>query len=105
MPKLVGIYRIVLQPKIKEEDFENFMIEKVFPAIDTKLTEGGSITRLSLLKDMKENREDKYLWIIELETFDGGWFDYHLSDALKMLKSVGNPVSFSVFSQLEVWQK
>ncbi len=105
MPKLVGIYRIVLQPKIKEEDFEKFMIEKVFPTVDTKLTEGGSITRLSLLKDMKENREDKYLWIIELETFDGDWFDHHLSDALEMLKSVGIPVSLNIFSQLEVWQK
>lgn len=105
MPKLVGIYRIVLQPKIKEEDFEKFMIEKVFPTVDTKLTEGGSITRFSLIKDMKTNREDKYLWIIELETFDGDWFDHHLSDALEMLKSIGNPVSFSIFSQLEVWQK
>jgi hypothetical protein len=105
MPKLVGIYRIVLQPKIKEEDFEKFMIEKVFPTVDTKLTEGGSITRLSLLKDMKENREDKYLWIIELETFDGDWFDHHLSNALEMLKSVGNPVSLNIFSQLEIWQK
>ncbi len=105
MPKLVGIYRIVLQPKIKEEDFEKFMIEKVFPTVDTKLTEGGSITRLSLLKDMKENREDKYLWIIELETFDGDWFDHHLSNALEMLKSVGSPVSLNIFSQLEIWQK
>jgi hypothetical protein len=105
MPKLVGIYRIVLQPKIKEEDFEKFMVEKVFPTVDTKLTEGGSITRFSLLKDMKENREDKYFWIIELETFDGDWFDHHLSDALEMLKSVGNLISFSIFSQLEVWQK
>jgi hypothetical protein len=105
MPKLVGIYRIVLQPKIKEEDFEKFMIEKVFPTVDTKLTEGGSITRLSLLKDMKENREDKYLWIIELETFDGDWFDHHLSNALELLKSVGSPVSLNIFSQLEVWQK
>ncbi len=105
MPKLIGIYRIVLNPGIKEEDFENSIMEKVFPAVDKKLTEGGSITRLSLLKDMKENREDKYLWIIELETFDGDWFNHHLSDALEMLKSVGNPVSFSIFSQLEVWQK
>jgi hypothetical protein len=105
MPKLVGIYKIVLQPKVKEEDFEKSMIEKVFPAVDKKLMEGGSITRLSLLKDMKENREDKYLWIIELDTFDGGWFDHHLSDALEMLKPVGNPVSFSVFSLLDVWQK
>jgi hypothetical protein len=105
MPKLVGIYKIVLQPKVKEEDFEKSMIEKVFPAVDKKLTEGGSITRLSLLKDKKENREDKYLWIIELDTFDGGWFDHHLSDALEMLKSVGIPVSFSVFSLLDVWQK
>ncbi len=55
--------------------------------------------------DRKEDREDKYLWIIELDTFDGGWFDHHLSDALEMLKSVGNPVSFSVFSLLDVWQK
>ena len=105
MPKLVGIYRIVLKQGIKEEDFENSMMEKVFPAVDKKLTEGGSITRLSLLKDMRENREDKYLWIIEIETFDGDWFDHHLSDALEKLKSVGNPVSFSIFSQLEVWQK
>ncbi len=105
MPKLVSIYRIVLQPGIKEEDFEKSMIEKVFPAVDKKLTEGGSITRLSLLKAVKEDREDKYLWIIEMETFDGGWFDHHLSDAFETLKSVGNPVSFSIFSQLEVWQK
>ena len=105
MPKLVGIYRMLLQPKVKEEDFEKFMVEKVFPAVDTKLTEGGRITRHSLLKDMRENREDKYLWIIELETFDGDWFDHHLSDALEMLKSVGNPVSFSIFSLLDVWQK
>ncbi len=105
MPKLVGIYKVMLKSGIKEEDFENSMLEEVFPAIDTKLTEGGSITRLSLLKDIKENREDKYLWIIELETFDGDWFDHHLSNALEMLKSIGIPVSFSVFSQLEVWQK
>ncbi len=105
MPKLAGIYRIVLQPGIKEEDFEKSMIEKVFPAVDKKLTEGGSITRLSLLKDVKEDREDKYLWIIELETFDGGWFEHHLSDALETLRSVGISVSFSVFSLLDVWQK
>ncbi len=105
MPRLVGIYKIVLQPGIKEEDFEKSMMEKVFPAIDTKLTEGGSITRLSLLKDVKKDREDKYFWIIELETFDGSWFDHHLSDALEMLKSVGIPVSLRIFGQLEVWQK
>lgn len=105
MPRLVGIYKVVLQPGTKEEDFEKSMIEKVFPAVDKKLTEGGSITRLSLLKDVKENREDKYLWIIELETFDGDWFDHHLSDALEILKSVGVPVSLRIFSQLDVWQK
>ncbi len=105
MPKLAGIYRIVLQPGIKEEDFEKSMIEKVFPAVDKKLTEGGSITRLSLLKDVKEDEEDKYLWIIELETFDGDWFEHHLSDALEMLRSVGISVSFSIFSLLDVWQK
>ncbi len=105
MPRLVGIYRVELQPGVKEEDFEKFMREKVFPAIDTKLTESGSITRLSLLKDNKEDRKDKYLWTIEWETFNGDWFEHHLSDALEKLKSVGIPVSFSVFSLLDVWQK
>ena len=105
MEQLVGIYRIVRLPGVDEEDFEKYVKEEVFQSVNKIYTRGGGITRLSFLKDYSGDREDRYLWVIEWETFGGSWFDEHLAGALEKLKSVGIPVSFSTFRQLEMWSQ
>jgi hypothetical protein len=56
-------YELTRPAKIKSDEFEQFMTEKVSPAVRRGSTRVGSVTGLRLLTDVPATR--KYLWAIE----------------------------------------
>src|SRR5215208_1448362 len=59
------IYSIVLSNAKNESDFEKFMLEEVFPAVDKSRGREGQITRLVLLKGNNTGHTNEYLWLVE----------------------------------------
>lgn len=60
----VTIYTIKLSKRVKEEDFEKFMIEKVFPSIPKGATRLGQVTGLTLLKRDNTGHTNEYYWMV-----------------------------------------
>lgn len=60
----VTIYTIKLSKRVKEEDFEKFMIEKVFPSISKEATRLGQVTGLTLLKGDNTGHTNEYYWMV-----------------------------------------
>jgi len=65
-------YELTRPAKVKSEDFETFMTDKVFPSVRKGATRVGSVTGLRLLKDVPETR--KYIWAI-------GWDGLNMNPA------------------------
>ena len=59
------IYSITLSKDKNEDDFEQFMLEDVFPAVDKRSLRSGQITSLVLLKGNNTDRTNKYQWLVE----------------------------------------
>lgn len=62
MSKVFGMHMIALLPGVKAEDFEKFVIEEVYPALNLE------IWNYYLLKGDRGDREGKYLWVMEFES-------------------------------------
>jgi hypothetical protein len=58
------IYSITLAKDKNEDDFEQFMLEKVFPAVDKRSRRDGQITSLVLLKGNNTGHTNEYLWLV-----------------------------------------
>ena len=64
MSKVFGMHMIALLPGVNAEDFEKFVIEKLYPVPNL---EGWNFY---LLKGDRGDREGKYLWMIEFESVE-----------------------------------
>ena len=64
MAKVFGMHMITLRPGVKEEDFEEFMTEDVYPLPSPEGLEAY------LLKGDRGDREGKYLWVFEFESIE-----------------------------------
>jgi len=64
MSKVFGMHMIALQPGVKAEDFEKFVIEEMYPlpSLDGM--------KVYLLKGDRGDREGKYLVVYELESVE-----------------------------------
>jgi hypothetical protein len=83
----IEIRRLILQDGVQEEDFEKFMIEEVFPAVQTVIAErsGMHIADHTLLKtearsywwavDLGGNPHASEVPIGEVQTVDEGWIE------------------------------
>lgn len=58
------IYSIELSKRKEESDFETFMLDQVFPAVDKGSRRDGQITGLVLLKGNNTGRTNEYLWLV-----------------------------------------
>jgi hypothetical protein len=58
------IYSIKLSKRKKERDFETFMVEEIFPAVDKRSLRNGQITGLVLLKGNNTGHTNEYLWLV-----------------------------------------
>jgi hypothetical protein len=58
------IYSIKVSKRKNETDFEKFMLEEVFPAVDKRSLRNGQITRLVLLKGNNTGHTNEYLWLV-----------------------------------------
>ncbi len=58
------IYSIKLSESKNESDFEHFMLEEVFPAVDKHLRRDGQVTSLVLLKGNNTGHTNEYLWLV-----------------------------------------
>jgi hypothetical protein len=58
------IYSIKLSKKKDEDEFETFMLDEVFPAVDKGSLRSGQITGLVLLKGANTGRTNEYLWLV-----------------------------------------
>ena len=59
------IYSIKLSQDKNEHDFERFMLEDVFPAVDKRSRRDGEISSLVLLKGNNTGHTNEYLWQVE----------------------------------------
>lgn len=59
------IYSIKLSKGKDESDFETFMLDEVFPAVDKGSRRDGQITGLVLLKGNNTGSTNEYLWLVE----------------------------------------
>jgi hypothetical protein len=64
MSKVFGMHMIALLPGVKAEDFENFVLEEVYPVLNLE------VWNYYLLKGDRGDREGKYLWMIEVESVE-----------------------------------
>jgi hypothetical protein len=60
----VSVYAITLPEGVKEDDFNTFMLEEVFPAISKKSTRAGQVTGLYLLQGNTVGHTHEYLWLV-----------------------------------------
>src|SRR6266705_5901144 len=59
------IYSIKLSKLKKKSDFETFMLDEVFPAVDKSLGRAGQVTGLVLLRGSNTDfNTDQYLWFV-----------------------------------------
>ncbi len=58
------IYSIRLSRRKKESDFEKFLLEEVFPAVDKGQRRDGQVTGLVLLKGDNTGHTNEYLWMV-----------------------------------------
>lgn len=58
------VYSIKLSKRKDEGDFEKFMRDEVFPAVDKRPLRNGEITGLVLLKGNNTERTNEYLWLV-----------------------------------------
>lgn len=58
------IYSIKLSKKKDEGEFEKFMLDEVFPAVDKGSLRNGQVTGLVLLKGNNTGRTNEYLWLV-----------------------------------------
>jgi hypothetical protein len=65
MAKVFGMHMIALKPGVKEEDFEKFVVEAVYPIY-------GALPDVDayLLKGDRGDREGKYLVVFEFESVE-----------------------------------
>jgi len=59
------IYSIKLPTGKDEDDFERFMLEEVFPAVDKGSLRTGQITSLVLLRGNNPDNTNEFLWLVE----------------------------------------
>ena len=59
------IYSIKLSKRKNESEFEKFMLEEIFPAVDKRSLRNGQITSLVLLKGNNTGHTNEYLWLVE----------------------------------------
>jgi hypothetical protein len=78
-------YELTRPAKVKSEDFETFMTEKVLPSVRRGATRVGSVTGLRLLKDVPETR--KYMWAIEWDGLNMN--PASIAAAFRKLKTAG----------------
>jgi hypothetical protein len=64
MAKVYGMHMIALKPGVKAEEFEKFVVEEVYSLPMFEGQEGY------LLKGDRGDREDKYLWLMEIESVE-----------------------------------
>lgn len=58
------IYSIKLSKRKNEEEFEKFMLEEIFPAVDKRSLRSGQITSMVLLKGNNTGHTNEYLWLV-----------------------------------------
>jgi len=84
----VTIYTIKLSKRVKDEDFEKFMIEKVFPSISKEATRLGQVTGFTLLKGDNIGHTNEYYWMV-YGAIKGG----PANEQLDRIKAFGGHVS------------
>jgi hypothetical protein len=73
MRDAITVYAIELSESKRENEFETFMLNEIFPTVHKEPTRSGQITRLVLLKGNVTNRSHEYLWLVSGEDLiDGG---------------------------------
>lgn len=58
------IYSIKLSKRKDEGEFEKFLLEEIFPAVDKRSLRNGQINELVLLKGNNTGRTNEYLWLV-----------------------------------------
>ena len=59
------IYSVTLSKDKNENEFERFMLDDVFPAVDKRSRRDGQISSLVLLKGNNTDHTNEYLWFVE----------------------------------------
>lgn len=94
------IYAIKLSEGKDEEDFERFMREEVFPAVDKGSRRDGQISSLVLLKGNNTGHTDEYLWLVE-----GGVNGGAANQQVEKINGYGAEVSRMLdFVEISRWQ-
>lgn len=82
-------YSIKLEEHKNESDFEKFMLEEVFPAIDKGQLRNGQVVSLVLLKGNNTGHTNEYLWLVDAIDNGGG----AANGELERIKAFGTNVS------------
>jgi hypothetical protein len=94
------IYSIELSDLTKRRDFETFMLDEVFPAVDKGAWRSGQITGLVLLGGKNTNlNTNQYLWLVH-GAIGGGT----AASQLDKIKAFGAQISpMNEFSEVGRW--
>lgn len=84
------IYSIKLEEHKNESDFEQYMLEEVFPAVDKRSLRNGQVTSLVLLKGNNTGHTNEYLWLVE-GGINGGAADEQL-DKVEAFGTIVSPM-------------
>jgi hypothetical protein len=105
---VAGVFRLVPLPGVPDEEFEEFLINDVFPSVEP-VSRGLRGYSYELLKDYQGRRQDRYMWKVVLEHFGSnqmipefipGMFDQVYSEAREKVEKVGVMTSFAMFTEI-----
>jgi hypothetical protein len=89
------LYKVTCPPDFKEEEFETFVNDEVFPAIFQKASRIGEVTGLSLWRD---GQTKHFLWAVEYSGLGEG-AAAATKDALEKLEAKGIKVTSTLYGR------
>lgn len=89
MAKVYGMHKLTLKPGVSAEEFERFVVEEGYPAMDR--IPG---LRWRLLKGYKGDREGKYLGLFEIDSVARltSYFPVHQGEVSEEFKAQVEPI-------------
>ncbi len=94
----VGIHELTLRPEVREEDFEKFMIEEVFPVVRTVIK--NRIGRTEVHHALLKSSAGRYLWTIDVSNKFANTFPTDIGEELRSRLDAFVTGTFSSFGVL-----
>jgi hypothetical protein len=89
------LYKVTCPPHLKEEEFETFVNDEIFPVVFQQASRVGEVTALSLWRDGKSKH---FIWAVEYSGLSQG-ATAATKDALEKLEARGVSVTSTLYDR------